>query len=478
MNLDAFTDEEQRTVKRLLTKLSGHQEANLMHESYYDGSFPTTFLGIGLPDQAKQLKMIAGWPGTAVDVLEERLDVLGWEDDELSSIYSDNALDVEASQVHLDALIYGCSFVSVTAGRDGEPEQLIRGHDAKNTTGTFNPRTGRLDDALTQYVDDKGEVTEIELWTPTQIISAHRDRGNRPWEVVERLNHNLGQIPMVAFVNRPRVGARGGKSEITAAVRRYTNSAVRSLTAMDVNREFFSAPQRWIVGATEDQFVGPDGLPKTPWQTVTGRIWAIPGADDDGQQPKLDQFDPMSPGPYLDQIQGLARMLAAEAAIPATYLGLNTDQAASADAIRAMEARLVKRAERRQTQFGRSWAEVGRLARAGRDGRQVAELPFSRMKWSNPATPTLAATMDAMVKATHAGIAPPASQAVWDRVGFTPDEQRVMKQELLRRESLQRAALIAGASARAKDDGAEAPPRARGDVGLDTFFSGGDSTGL
>lgn len=478
MNLDAFTDEEQRTVKRLLAKLSGHQDANLMHEAYYDGSFTTKFLGIGLPEKAKELRMIAGWPGTAVDVLEERLDVLGWDDDELSGIYRDNALDVEASQIHLDALIYGCSFVSVTAGRDGEPEQLIRGHDAKNTTGTFNQRTGRLDDALTQYTNEKGDVTRVELWTPTEIVEARRDEDNQPWQIVDRIDHNLGQIPMVAFVNRPRVGNRGGKSEITAAVRRYTGSAVRALTAMDVNREFFSAPQRWIVGATEDQFVGADGMPKSSWETVTGRIWAIPGAEDGDQQPKLDQFDPMSPGPYLDQIQGLARMLAAEAAIPATYLGLNTDQAASADAIRAMEARLVKRAERRQTQFGRSWAEVGRLARAGRDGLRVAEVEHSRMKWSNPATPTLAATMDAMVKAVHAGVAPPQSQAIWDRVGFTPDEQRVMKQELRQREAMQRAALIAGAAGRVMDDGAVAPPRPRGDVDLDTFFSGGDSTGL
>ena len=153
----------------------------------------------------------------------------------------------------------------------------------------------------------------------------------------------------------------------------------------------------------------------------------------------------MSPGPYLDQIQGLARMLAAEAAIPATYLGLNTDQAASADAIRAMEARLVKRAERRQTQFGRSWAEVGRLARAGRDGLHVADVQHSRMKWSNAATPTLAATMDAMVKAVQAGVAPPQSQAIWDRVGFTPEEQRVMKQELAAQRALDRATVVASA---------------------------------
>ena len=429
---DAFDTNEQRLVKHMLGQISKHTKANETHEDYYDGQFMPGFLGIGLPENAKQLKMVTGWPATAVDVLEERLDITGFGDNEtLNQIFTDNSLATEASQIHLDALIYGCAFASVINGEDGEPDVLIRGLDAKSTTGIHNPRTKRLDAALSREVNDDGDVVGVKLWTPTEVTTAWRDKGNDPWTIIDRTEHGLGRVPIVEFINRPRAGDRAGRSEISKAVRRYTDSAVRALTSMDVNREFFSAPQRWIIGASEDQFVGPDGKPKTSWQTVTGRIWAIPPSDEEAaEQPKLDQFDPMSPGPYLDQVKGLAQLLAAEAAIPASYLGFTTENPSSADAIRQMEARLVKRAERRQAQFGHSWAEIGRLAQALAECKPVAEVDRPSVQWAEASTPTFAATVDGLGKLVQNRIIPENSAWLWDKLGMTPAEQKQLKIEL------------------------------------------------
>ena len=283
----------------------------------------------------------------------------------------------------------------------------------------------------------------MELWGPEEIVSARRHGGSGPWEVVGRDAHGLGAPPMVAFINRPRTGARGGKSEITAPLRRYADNAVRVLVSMDVNREFFSASQPYAIGLDQEDFVGPDGRPLSQWQILTGRVWMTGPVGDDEREPRLGEFAPQPPGPFLDQIEGLAQLAAAEAAVPAHYFGLRGVQATSADAIRAMEARLVKRAERRQTSFGRSWSQVARVVRAGRDGRKVAEVDAARTRWGNPATPTVGATMDAMVKATQAGIAPPTSRVVWDRVGFTPEEQRLMEREVVSQRAAERAGLLA-----------------------------------
>ena len=107
----------------------------------------------------------------------------------------------------------------------------------------------------------------------------------------------------------------------------------------------------------------------SPWTSIMGRVWNIPANEDaDGPQPDVKQFNPASPAPYLDQVQGYAQRVASEAGIPTTYFGIQTANPASADAIRAAESRLVKRAERRQASFGRSWLEVGRLALMVRDG--------------------------------------------------------------------------------------------------------------
>jgi len=85
-----------------------------------------------------------------------------------------------------------------------------------------------------------------------------------------------------------------------------------------------------------------------------------------------------------------------------------------------MENRLIKRAERRCRQFTRPWVEVGRLARAVATGRfDVEDSP--RVRWADPATPTLAATTDAMVKAVQSGVLP-VNEVVWRRMGLTDHE--------------------------------------------------------
>ena len=44
--------------------------------------------------------------------------------------------------------------------------------------------------------------------------------------------------------NRMRASDVSGRSEITPAVRYYTEAAVRTLTGMEVHREVYQAPQR------------------------------------------------------------------------------------------------------------------------------------------------------------------------------------------------------------------------------------------
>jgi len=124
-------------------------------------------------------------------------------------------------------------------------------------------------------------------------------------------------------------------------------------------------------------------------------------------------------------VQGYAKRVASEAGIPTTYFGIETANPASADAIRAAESRLVKRAERRQASFGRSWLEVGRLALMVRDGQLPDTYDTSvSTKWRDPSTPTRAASADEATKLIAAGVLPSDSTVTYDRVGLSPAEQR------------------------------------------------------
>lgn len=442
--MDFLAEGEKLLVDKMLSNLAGYQMSNHRHETYYRGDYVPPFVTAGLPEYARQLKMVVGWPKTVVDVLEERLDVLGWTDKNLDAVFHENAVAVEAPKIHRESFIYGMSFASVTAGGEGEPEVLIRGHSAKTTTGVFNERTRRLDAAITRQVGPDGEVSQVDLWLPNEIVSTARGRGGL-WEVVDRQWHGFGRVPMVPFPNQARMGDPMGKSEITNPIIAATDSAARALTAMDVNRSFYSAPRMYGVNVDQDMFVGADGNPVNPWKLVSGRVWLAPPPENEGDpEAKLGQFDPISPGPYLDQIRGLSQQVASEGAIPPSYLGFVTENPASGDSIRMSEARLVKRAERRQTQFQYPWTDVAVLTQMAL-GMDVD--PAVRMKWAEASTPTVAATTDAMVKNVQAQIVPPGSSVVLDRLRFSPEEQRTIQREWASYRTMQRTSMLSQSGA-------------------------------
>lgn len=427
LTADQLPDDELRIIAELQRRLEAHKPVNALIEGYYEGSYRVDQLKISIPPELEnQLRTVVGWPGTTVDVLEERLDFIQWNeptDFGLAQIFDDNELEVESGLGHLDALTYGIGFICVGAGGVSEPSPLVTVESARNTTGLWDARQRRLTAALTVHANDSGDVLWATLYLPDSTVQLSRQSVGAVWRVDDRDEHRLGRVPVVQLVNRPRSGRRVGRSEITRAVRGYTDTAVRTLSGMEVNREFYSAPQRYVLGAGPSAFVDNEGNPIPGWQTIMGRVWGLDRGEDE-ELPQVGQFPASSPGPYLEQIRGLAQLLAAEAAIPPTYLGFATDQAASADAIRAMEARLVKRAERRQTVFGTAWREVARLAMLVRDGVVPDEFNQVSVKWRDAATPTRSAAADEATKLVSAGVLPPDSSVTYDRIGLAPVEQR------------------------------------------------------
>jgi hypothetical protein len=267
------------------------------------------------------------------------------------------------------------------------------------------------------------------LYQPDYTVTFANTNG--VWLTVDRDEHRLGRVPVVLIPNRARGSRQIGRSEITRPVRYYTEAAGRTLRGLETNREFYNAPQRVGLNIAEEMFQDSTGNAISQWTAIQGRYLMIPPSENpDDPQPDVKQFSPASPAPYVDQIRGYATLLAAEAGIPAAYLGFQTDNPASADAIRAGEARLVKRAERRQASFGRAWREVGRLALLIRDGAIPDGYDSAvSAKWRDAATPTRAAAADEVSKLVAAGILPAASSVTADRIGLAPAEQRVLESE-------------------------------------------------
>ena len=424
----ALSDDEKAAIESGLQWLTSYSVANREAERRYDGSWVTQQFGISIPPSMQNLHTVAGWCGTVVDVLEERLDWLGWGSSgdlyDLEEVYAANSLDIDSGMAHLDALIFGVSYVSVGSGVDGEPSPLITPHSPTSMVGFWDRRSRRLSGALSVGRHEGGQAAEVTLYEPD--VTTRYERRNGMWWVLERDRHNLGRVPVAAIPNRVRGSREGGRSEITKAIRYYGDAAARTLLGLEVNREFYNAPQRVGLNIDESMFQDESGNPVNQWSAIMGRIWNVPpNGDSSTPQPDIKQFSPSSPAPYIDQIKGYATLLAAEAGIPPAYLGFQTDNPASADAIRAGEARLVKRAERRQVAFGAAWREVGRLALLVRDGAVPADYDANiSTRWRDAATPTRAAAADEATKLISAGVLPADSTVTYDRIGLAPSEQR------------------------------------------------------
>jgi hypothetical protein len=426
LQLAFASEDEADLIGHLIDRLRLVNVANTEAEERYEGSWCAKQFGISIPPNMRGLHSPSGWDGTVIDVLEERLDWLGWASESdtfgLDEVYSANGLDVDSGMAHLDSLIFGLSFVTVGSGFDGEPNPLITAHSPMTMTGTWDRRTRRLSNAVA-VVSENGDIVEATLYRFGETATFRRQGGR--WATVDRDQHGLPRLPVVAVPNRVRGSRELGRSEITKAIRYYSDAAARTLLGLEVNREFYNAPQRIGLNVSDDMFEDEQGNRVSPWTSIQGRVWNIPPNEDGAPAPDVKQFSPASPAPYIDQIQGYALRIAAEAGIPATYFGVHTDNPASADAIRAAESRLVKRAERRQAAFGRSWLEVGRLALLVRDG-EIPESYDASMatKWRDAATPTRAAAADEATKLIASGVLPPDSTVTYDRVGLSPSEQR------------------------------------------------------
>jgi hypothetical protein len=425
----SLTSDELGLIDALLKKLRMHDTKNGELERYYEGKNRLKDLGISVPPTLRLLDTVVGWAGTAVDVLEERLDLEGYIGDNygLNDIFRANDLDLEASMGHKDALIYGMGFVVVGKGAEGEPDPLITIESPKKMTALFDLRTRRLSAALLVNRDSTNQAYAGSLYLPDQTIFLVFEKG-KAYEVSRDI-HNLGRVPVSPLVNNPRSGDPDGRSEITRAVRSYTDSAMRTMLGAEVAREFYSSPQRFILGAKEDIFMDSDGNPLNPWSVIQGRVLGVPYNDDDNVMPQVGQFSANSPSPYFEQVRQYAQLLAAETAVPASYLGFQTDNPSSADAIRQMEARLVKRAERRQRQFGKTWAEVAKLALLVRDGELPADAQNIRAVWRDASTPTRAAAADEAVKLIQSGVLLPDSEVTYNRIGLSDSDKQVLKAE-------------------------------------------------
>ncbi|MFE9382377.1 phage portal protein [Streptomyces sp. NPDC007025] len=435
-----LSDDELALVTALRTDLMEHRFRLELLDSYFNGEQLVRDLGISIPPQLQGLHTVIGWPRIGVEALEQRLELeaFRWADgadaEDLREVAEANDLFDESSLAHLDALTYGREYIAVGSGDCGTDDcpPLITAESPLDMTLFWDARARVATSALRESVEDGVRV--ITLYLPDETV--HAAEANGGWEVFDRDMHGLGVVPVIRMANRQRTADRVGKSEITPEVMSITDAACRRLMSMEITSEFYGAPPRYILGASEAAFQDAEGNTKSAWETYIGRVLALE-RDEDGQIPQVGQFPAHDPQTFTKIIDLYARIMATQLGLPPHYLGYTTDNPASADAIRSSEAQLVKRAERRCRRFGGAWSDVMRLALWVRDGEPPERTRRIECVWRDPATPTVAQQTDAAVKLVQAGILPADGEVVLEMAGLSEDQRQRVAAERRRSQGRQ-----------------------------------------
>src|SRR5690606_21619667 len=179
---------EQETLSTIVEQIESRQAYNQRREAYYEGSARIRQLGIAVPPNLRDVDTVVGWPGMAVDVLEERLDLEGFslpdgdvDDLGLDQVWEDNHLEDESGQAHLPTLMHGISFVTVSAGveTDGEPPVLVTVEPPTRMSGIWDTRARRLSSAASvQWDSEQGRYTAATLYLREQTVFLEAPSGN------------------------------------------------------------------------------------------------------------------------------------------------------------------------------------------------------------------------------------------------------------------------------------------------------------
>jgi len=409
---------------RLDTKLA-HEIPKLDKlDKYFEGEQPLKYMAPAMQaeigDRVSQL--VLNWLRFGAEAYENRLDVRGFRyrgasssDEELWQIWQANDLDEQSQQAHLDSLVLGRSYVIVGSPDADGDAPIVSVESPFQVFAERDPRTRRVSAAVKRW--QEGEGTEIvqraTLYLPNSTESFAA--GKNGWQSTGAPdNHELGVVPVVPLVNRPRILRPDGLSEFQDVIP-VADAANKMATDMMVSGEYHAMPRRWAAMLKADDFVDANGNPLNVWSRDTGRLWATES------DAKFGQFQESDLAVFHNSIKLLAQLASQMLALPPHYLSFVGDNPTSADAIRSSEVQLVKRVERKHTYLGGAWEDVQRLVLRFQTGKWDPAAQGLETQWRDPSTPTVAQEADATVKKVQAGILP-VEQARED-LGYTQEQR-------------------------------------------------------
>lgn len=446
-------DEVQEKLNLLLTVFNYHEGANSEKELYYDGNIPLSKvnLGIALPKEFQQLRLGCEWGTKTVDVLASRsmfdgfVTESGESLDSLANIVKENDFITQYIKSCKDELKFGCTFATLSKELD---KCKIRFHSPQTAAALWNGEKGRIDCGFAivdTAPDDSEEVkwtpSHINLYTDTDIWEIIRvDRAGEIWTAV-RHPHKMGRPLMVAMVWDATSAKPFGRSRIKKPIRALIDGYVRTLANASIALEFDTAPQKYLLGITDEQY---DVIVSDKFKQYVGSILAATNNPETGEKPTVGQFAQGSLSPHVEMLRILATQFSAASGLSVTDTGVvNNANPTSSEAILAQTQTLVLLAEQLNCSNGDKLKIIAQMALAIEQNKSLDQLTDEEKSivahFKNPSMPSVSVTADAAIKIASARNEFASTDTFLEMIGFSQadirrikaQEQRVRGQQVL-----------------------------------------------
>lgn len=404
-----LTAVESKAYGRMLKTIRQKASRNTLRAKYIDDKKRLDKIGFSVPPNMVDFQTPIGWAYKGIVTPASRIRPDGFTLprsspllDKVNEAFEDNYLTSVERMAIESSLHHGVAFIFVTPGDEtaGEPQVVTAARTALEATAEVDPRTNRVVCAL-----EMNSQSEALLYMPG--ITVKVNRLSREWRVTEEYRGVKNFVPCIPYIWGWSLSRPMGRSRVTRPLMGHIDKGVRTLLRQEVTAEFFSAPQRVLLGAEEEHFHDSQGRRVSPLDALIGGLWALPNTRDeetgDLVKPVLEQLQQASMQPHSEQLRTIGLMVSSELSMPVGYLGIIHDNPSSADAIMASESDMVAMVEyQRDLSYGLAHENLARAILAVSEGEisqgMIQDLRGLKANFANAGTPTRSSRADAALK--------------------------------------------------------------------------------
>lgn len=427
---------------------------------YYEGDFEPQKIGLDDLPESVRPKERCLWPRKAVTSVSERCRLTGFS---FEGEFRDEAFDAASRASSLlsaynrnvaSVLVHGCMFATVN--RTPEGGVSIRFHTAETASATWDSGASRIGAGLvvahmakTPWSRRAKQPVRANLHLPGRVVAFVRT-GPVAWRAES--GDTAFDVPMmVPFAWRATGTKPFGETRITGEVMSIADDVVRIRQNMIVSSEFYSHPQKFALGLTDEMF---DQVVKSKSAHALSSMF-VSTRDKKGEIPTYGQLPAVSPQPYIDLIRAYAGLFSASTGVPLNSLGIVQDNPASAEAIGASREDIALCAEDLIESSRESLRKVAVMVMAVAHNVVPGDLTSEQLSvtphFEDPLRPSLASRTDAAMKV--ASVLPEYAGTIqfWRDLGKSEEEAEGFASEVRRVQALGITGSLLGSSERRLD---------------------------